>query len=160
MLQVSEWLQQAVGHETTPHVPKQGQAMSSRSREQPVPQGETDRWAHHETMPQVSEGGWSQEGSHMQARDRWIGMPCRVRLNIYLVSYGGERGEGEKSRERREREKKRKRERETDRRGRGEVGGDRSCLLRGRQKRKGLMLESENQLASVDGSRVWAWLVC
>ena len=93
MLQVSEWLQQAVGHETMLHVPKQGQAMSSRSQEQPEPQGETDRWAHHETMPQVSEGGWSQEGSHVQARDRRIGTPCRVRLDMERKGRRREKGE-------------------------------------------------------------------
>ena len=49
--------------------------------------------------------------------ETWIGMPCRVRLDIYLVGYGREGGEGEEQRETdREREERRKRrERETER---------------------------------------------
>ncbi|KAH0505580.1 14-3-3 protein gamma [Microtus ochrogaster] len=41
----------------------------SRMMGQPFPQGETDRWAHHETMSQVSEGVWSQQGAMQMARD-------------------------------------------------------------------------------------------
>ena len=42
-----------------------------------------------------------QAESHMagQETETWIGMPCRVRLDIYLVGYGREEGEGEKNRE-------------------------------------------------------------
>ena len=37
-----------------------------------------------------------QAGSHVAGeRPRWIGTPCRVRLHIYLVGYGRERGKGE-----------------------------------------------------------------
>ena len=40
--------------------------------------------------------------------ETWIGMPHRVRLDIYLVGYGREEGEGEKRRERTERERNRR----------------------------------------------------
>ena len=47
----------------------------------------------------------SQAGSHVEGeKQRWIGMPCRVKLDIYLVGYGRE---GEKGEEQREREAER-----------------------------------------------------
>lgn len=47
MLQVTEWMQRAVGHETVPQVPQQGQAAGTGSREQPVPGRDS-------TVPQVA----------------------------------------------------------------------------------------------------------
>ena len=56
-----------------------------------------------------------------QRRDRWIVMPCRVRLlGIYLVVYRGEKGEGEGREREKEREREKHRERETERETEGE----------------------------------------
>ena len=76
------------------------------------------------------------------ARDRQIGAPYRVRLDIYLVLYRGERGEVEKSREKETEEGKGKS---------GEKGKTEAASSRGRQKKKGLRLEAEDQLAWANG---------
>ena len=75
------------------------------------------------------------QGATWQVRDRWIGTPCRVKLDIYLVGYAGERGEEQ---------------REKERNGGREVTIE-ATSLRERQKREELRLEAEDQLASVEG---------
>ena len=76
-----------------------------------------------------------------QEAETWIGTLCRVKLDIYLVGYGGEGGEGKKGREK---------ERERNK-GKGKkLGQTKAASLRGRWKRKELRLEAEDQLASAD----------
>ena len=62
-------------------------------------------------------------------RQRWIGMPCRVKLDIYLVGYGREGQKG---------------------RSWEKWGETEAASLWERQKRMGLRLEAEDQLALVD----------
>ena len=100
----------------------------------------------------------SEEPQPLRVRDReGIGMPCRVRLDIYLVGYGRE-GEKGKSRERgsekeretereRQRETHRERDRQTDRRGKGRCGERQKLPLQeGDRKRKRLRLQAERKI--------------
>ena len=85
----------------------------------------------------------SQAGSHVAGeRPRWIGTPCRMKLDIYLVSCGreGEKWvmEGEEQRERQREEGKKWGE-----------GRDRSCHFERETERRD----------SVGLGREWAWLI-
>ena len=86
-------------------------------------------------MPQVSKVGCSQAGCHVatsrQVTETWLSMSCRVRLDIYLVGYGGERREGKKSRSK----------------GRsGENGERHSCLFRGETEKGEIRLQAGRKI--------------
>ena len=98
------------------------------------PQGETDRWACHEIMPQVSKGGWFRAASDMvvagkRQKDRHAMQSEVGYLFSGLRKYGREGGEGEEQREREERE------RETE-----------AASSRGRWKRKRLRLQAGRKI--------------
>ena len=85
--------------------PRQGATMAGERPRAASPRQVAPEW------PAIHEGQGVLGRSHiMGERLRWMGTPCRVKLDIYLVSCGREKGKGERTERGRERERERERE--------------------------------------------------